>query len=126
MRALAKVVCIVFVHCCAAFVSRRNGFFIARSMQRPCMRCSRLHMALDSFVMDKLSTMQRSYNAMTERMADPDVVANPELFHGISQVSGGAFSPCTRHICVQMYSFAHAVALTAGSSIDVLCSNARS
>lgn len=35
-------------------------------------------MAIDPFVQKKLDSIKRTYHELTERLADPDVVANPK------------------------------------------------
>lgn len=43
------------------------------------------HQALDDFVLDQLSGIDRTFNELTERLGDPDVLANPKLIMEVSQ-----------------------------------------
>ncbi|CBJ32429.1 peptide chain release factor 1 [Ectocarpus siliculosus] len=44
-----------------------------------------LGMALDDFVLEQLSGIDRTFNELTERLGDPDVLANPKLIMEVSQ-----------------------------------------
>ncbi|CAN0168628.1 unnamed protein product [Scytosiphon promiscuus] len=47
-------------------------------------------MALDDFVLDQLSGIDRTFNELTERLGDPDVLANPKLLMEVSQERSSA------------------------------------
>jgi len=51
-------------------------------------------MALDDFVISKLDGIRRSFNEMTERLADPDVISNPNLSREVSEVGWLNPLPC--------------------------------
>lgn len=44
-----------------------------------------MHKALDDFVLDQLSGIDRTFNELTERLGDPDVLSNPKLIMEVSQ-----------------------------------------
>lgn len=41
--------------------------------------------ALDDFVLDQLSGIDRTFKELTERLGDPDVLSNPKLIMEVSQ-----------------------------------------
>eukprot|EP00903_Cladosiphon_okamuranus_P009975 g9461.t1 len=62
-----------------ALAPRRRAAATSRQGARP------LRMALDDFVLDQLSGIDRTFNELTERLGDPDVLANPKLIMEVSQ-----------------------------------------
>lgn len=62
----------------AAFVHQQNGspsFLLSRS--------TTLSMVLDESMMDRLENIRRSYQALTERLGDPDVIADSSLLRQV-------------------------------------------
>lgn len=60
----------------------------ATSVTRPSSRRINqhaLHMALDPFVKTKLDSFSRTYKELTERLGDPDVIANPTTLMQVNQ-----------------------------------------
>jgi peptide chain release factor 1 len=47
---------------------------------------TRLQMVLDNFLASKLDGIQRTYNTLTERLGDPDVLNDASLLQSVSQV----------------------------------------
>jgi hypothetical protein len=54
-----------------AMGTKGNNFSHARSTE--------LHMAMDDAMINRLDGIRRSYQALTERLADPDVIADSNL-----------------------------------------------
>ncbi|CAB9526459.1 Peptide chain release factor 1 [Seminavis robusta] len=49
----------------------------------PTSRCSALYMVLDNAMNDRLNGIKRSYQALTERLGDPDVIASSNLLRKV-------------------------------------------
>ncbi|CAM9095277.1 unnamed protein product, partial [Ascophyllum nodosum] len=45
--------------------------------------------ALDEFVLDQLSGIERTFNELTERLGDPDILGDPKLLVEVSQERAG-------------------------------------
>jgi peptide chain release factor 1 len=77
----------------AATATQTQAFLVpalpaATSVMRPSSRRKNqhaLHMVLDSFVKTKLDSFSRTYKELTERLGDPDVIANPTTLMQVNQ-----------------------------------------
>ena len=81
-----KPVCIICTLCTITSGFLLSGSYRAQLTHRHAAKRFALHMALDSFIKDKLSGIQRTFHGLTERLSDPDVANNPSLLQTVSQV----------------------------------------
>ena len=75
------------VYQAVAFVHLQNGgspsFLLSRSTTTTTTTTTALPMVLDEAMMDRLENIRRSYQALTERLGDPDVIADSSLLRQV-------------------------------------------
>lgn len=77
-----KLSCYLFLGLLQTF----NGFLMPNRVYRPSSsQPPRLSMALDEFLLQKLDSIKRTFDALTERLADPDLASDRKQMLAVSR-----------------------------------------